>query len=261
MSEPLSFDPWWGEVSPADARPLALRIGPARVFLARLEHEWRLGLLRGDEDSATTTEPPAPVAMIPEEAETERFVFTNPSNGARLAPAPADRPVVSRPINPLNIPVGEEARIYVSAPVWLRVTVEGATLIEWPLERPSDSWFGPSTMEGEVCYAIKILGRTRLEDVVWRPHRAVTPIRIVNNGDAPLRLARLAVPAPNLSLYGAANGKLWTSAVTARASREESVEVEVEPGPPPDAGAAVELCGPRKDEANNFLRSITAIFG
>lgn len=261
MSEPLSFEPWWGEVSPGNTGPVALRIGPARVFLARLEHEWRLGLLRGGDESSTVTEPPASVAAIPDEAAVERFVFQNPASSARLAPAAADRPVVSRPINPLNIPVGEETKLYVNSPVWLRVTVEGATLIEWPLERPTDSWFGPSPMEGEACYAIKILGRTRLEDVVWRPHRAVTPVRVVNEGDAPLRLARLALPAPNLSLYGAANGKLWTSAVTARASREGSVAVEVETGAPKEAGAAVELCGPRKDEAGSFLRSVTAIFG
>jgi len=49
---------------------------------------------------------------------------------------------------PLGVPPGEQASVYVSSPLWVRIeTGKPAKLLcELPTFRPSDTWFGPNTI-------------------------------------------------------------------------------------------------------------------
>ena len=82
------------------------------------------------------------------------------------------------------------------------------------MDRPSDTWFGPSTLEGELCYESKTAVRFNLDNVPRRPHRAISVVRIRNRTDTQLSLERLKIPLPNLSLFGTEDGQLWTESIT-----------------------------------------------
>ena len=171
--------------------------------------------------------------------------------------------MVSRPLKPVHIPPGQEITFFVSSPLWLRLELpEGNSLLEeFPIRRPSDTWFGPSTQVGELCYASETNCLLSLDELPARPHRAFTPVVISNKGDDMMLLERLNLPVPYLSLYEA-DGRLWTQ--TVNMSREQELglaTVDMATGPPPQAKGAQPLRGPRRALEKNVLTwALSALF-
>ena len=194
---------WWSPVriDPGEAR--RWRIGPLSLTVARLRNEWRLGSTAGDDPLDTTLEVAAPAtddALAAAET-VERFVTSGNTCRITLSPRLADRSVVVRPQIPLSVLPDDEARLFVSSPVFVAVVADGGErpLRELPTFRPSDTWFGSSTINGEVCYASRTACRLALDEVPFRPHRAVTAIRIRNRAGAPLlNLTRRRIKVPLL---------------------------------------------------------------
>ena len=149
--------------------------------------------------------------------------------------------------------------------MWVRV-VEGPgrrLLTELASLVPSDTWMGPSTTEGELCYASRMHGRLELKELPLRPQRAVTPVTIENRAAEPLRIDRISLPAPFLSLFSGQRGFLWTEGVTlAREENDDRARLSVTPGPSEPAEGGELLTGPRRhrDEAGLF-HAFSSIFG
>ena len=164
------------------------------------------------------------------EPDEEGFTFsryTTRFDGAtlKLLPRLADRAFVVRPELPLFLPAGDEAVLYVSTPVWISGCLSGGDcteLFEIPSIRASDTWFGRDTCEGELCYATRTHARTDLGTMGARPHRAVTPLEIRNQGSDVLPIEQLRVPLPALSLYQDDGGRLWTDTVSLVREEDES---------------------------------------
>ena len=75
--------------------------------------------------------------------------------------------------------------IYVSSPVWIRLeTATGTLLDELPTIRQSDTWHGPNTREGELCYASRTFCRTNIDALPIRQNRALSPVIIYNHENA-----------------------------------------------------------------------------
>jgi hypothetical protein len=68
---------------------------------------------------------------------------------------------------------------------------------------------------------------------------------------------------PNLSVYSAADGRLWTEAVTLERREDGDVaELQLAKGPPPEARSAKLLHGPRsKAEKGLLIRAFGGLFG
>lgn len=257
---------WWGEYSFSDGQSLRWRIGPLSIHIQRLNREWRLGYLRSDaaDDSAVEVERarPSDPAIIPDIQ--NRFVFRRTTDTLWLLPALADRSVVARPVSPFYVPPGEEAVLFVSSPLWVRISANyNRQLLESvPIVRPSDTWFGPSTREGELCYASTTHCRLSLEELPIRPHRAVTPVQIINRATESLLIERINLPVIYLSLYSAEPGQLWTDMVTiTREALEENASLRLHKRPPPQAREASLLCEPQLHADKGILsRAFTALF-
>jgi len=246
---------WWGEHSLADGQVLVCRIGPLRLSIHRLTHEWRVAHRR-DLDDSVDVKTELGTDELDEPDTVDRFLEQQTPALCSLAPALADRSVVSRPEKPFHVPAGESTTLYVSSPVWVRVAEgeERRTLLELPAAVPSDTWFGSSTREGELCYASRTHGRLRLEDVPLRPHRAVTPVTIENRGTGHLRLERLSLPTPYLSLFAGPGDALYTEAVTLiRAQDGELARLHVGNGPSEPARGGKLLTAPRQRRAEGSL--------
>ena len=126
--------------------------------------------------------------------------------------------------------------------------------MEFPIQRPSDTWFGPSTLEGETCYAIRTHSRLNLENLSLHPYRALTQIDIDNRAEAPLHVERLNLPVPYLSLFVNPEGILWTEAVTMTQKDDASLaEFEIQEGPPVVSGGAELLSPSRENPQKNML--------
>lgn len=268
---------WWGTFDLDAGRGGRWDIGPCTLWLYRTAQEWRV-LYRSSPDhmaSGSAVEVPLPedemtdVLAADDPAITiQRHSFKKTEAGLALHPALADRPVIVRPENPLYIPSQEEVTLYVSTPLWVQVEVrDGARQLgDLPTYRASDTWFGPSTREGELCYAARTSGRSRLENLPLRMHRAVTPLVVRNRASDALLLERVQIPTPYLPLYCSPDHYLWTPAVTlSRAEGGEGATVDIKEGAPQEIQDPRRVRDPRQELKTGLVvstfKALGALFG
>ncbi len=262
-----TLQPWWGECILAANTMGRWHIGPLILWAQRLAKEWRIAWRSGEE----LMQPVAQVEMsLPIEKPAAgmavcRFSFRETGKPLRLVPASADRSVVVKPEVPLYIPGGEEITLFVSTPLWVQVFVGHGSmpLVEVPTLRPSDTWFGADTRHGEMCYASRTLAQLRVEDIVPRPHRAITPVSIRNHASDTLAVERLSVPMPLLSLSVSERGHFWTQSVILERHTPRG-EAALQLGDMNLSGATrmQHIGGPRQmQEDQTVLRALSRFFG
>jgi hypothetical protein len=256
---------WWGGFDLEPGQVKRWEIGPTILWIGRFEREWRVAHKQIDDPISERLAIGVPDAIdgIEEGAAEFRFGFRSAGHRVRIEPLLADRAVVIRPEVPFRVVSGEEVTLYVSTPVWLRIAVgdKGPKMLDLPSYRPSDTWFGASTIDGELCYASRTTGRLELADVQMRPHRVVTPVRLVNRAQDALELDRLKLPVGYFDLYDGPS-TLWTQSVTL--TREESGDLaglRFEPTAPREAQAAPKVAGARQaSDQNLVVRAFSKIF-
>ncbi|MES2217387.1 MAG: hypothetical protein V4501_03140 [Pseudomonadota bacterium] len=205
---------WWGTFNFQENKPRFWEIGALLLGIERQPQEWRIASNSSDDLEQNNIQvgveksPPFPNDLL----EFKRFLFHQTSSTITLTPILADRAQVSHADTAFYLPPNQEATIYVSSPVWVRIETGNPknTLLEIPVVRQSDTWHGPNTLEGDLCYASRTFCRTDLESLPVRSHRVITPVIIYNHSKSPLLIEQLSLPLPYLSIYVDANGGLWT---------------------------------------------------
>jgi len=211
----MGMEMWWREYELSANAWARWQIGPLLLFTRYGPGEWEFMWHRDPDPMASSSSfsSPSPVEPDPEDHESRRYALRQTSALLNLRPRLADRPVIARPASPLHIPPNQETTLYVSTVVWLNALSEDIVLLEMPIHRPSDTWFGSDTISGELCYASRTQARTSSDLLNHLPHRAITPIVIVNEAGTPLQVEQLRVPVPFLSLYASPEGHLWTESI------------------------------------------------
>lgn len=263
MTQP--WTPWWGRFAVGLGQTLRVTAGPMTLTVLRRPWEWRIWR----EQAADAFASGCAVELLdgeqvrPVGSDEVRLTFAETADPLWLAPALADRPLVAHTETPLSVLPGESVVAFVTTPLWYRFSVGEPPRFcgEAPTSLPRDTWFGPSTREGELCYASRTklyVDKRRLQP---SPARAITPVRLVNSGDDVLVVQRILVPVPQLSLLRASTGRLWTSEI--RLLREKgglsraSVHPPALPGEQMDPVAGPRLANPPPrllDSVNNFAR-------
>jgi hypothetical protein len=260
---------WWGRFSVDEGQTSQWQIGPLKLAVQRLLNEWQLAYERDEimieEANGWQLDQTALDVNSLGYAQTERYTFGQTSSTLWVLPALADRPVVTRPWTPFYVTAGEETVMFVSSPLWVRIAVDDPPKIlqEIPIRRPSDTWFGPSTMEGELCYASRTHGRLNFENVALQPQRAIIEVIIRNRADTTLLVERLSLPVPYLSLFETPEGLLWTESVTMVRTRDTGMATfDLVSRPPVQAGQAKLVSEPRQTPSRNMvIRAFGALFG
>jgi hypothetical protein len=217
---------WWKDYALRPGEWARWRIGSLELFALSNPGEWIFASWSSDDalDASEVTEIPAGTLPDDETCTFSRYATQSEIDNLQLVPRLADRAYVFRPELPLFLPAGEKLVLYVSSPVWVSCKLAGSPgtqLIEIPSFRASDTWFGRDTCDGELCYAARTRARTNLDEINNRPHRAVTPLEIRNEGNDILSIDQLRVPLPALSLYEF-NDRLWTDTVSLIRDADES---------------------------------------
>ncbi len=222
------------------------------LFVHRRAQEWRVASRSLPEG----TREPGSWSVLdawPDELESDervvvrRHLYREAPTTVEVRPALADRSVVVHPAVSTSISSGEQAVVHVGTPVWIELVVAGERLLSVPSDQPSDTWFGPSTIEGQLCYAARSLVRVQLDSLMPpRVDQIVTRATLRNESDGPLDIERIALPVPQLSIYQGTDGWLWTEAVTlAREPNVGLARLEVHRGAPSGVPEARRLAGPR----------------
>lgn len=220
---------WWVEYSVSSGETRGWQIGSWQLQARYDNDEWRLAAKDGSNALDKRLWVNQEVTEESPDISWERYACGQTDGRIRLSPALADRAVVVRPQMPLNIPTAGEAMLYLTLPVRIAVSLSsGHRLFEGPSFRMPDTWFGSNTMEGELCYASTTWARLSVDELDHWPHRAVTPVKIINRASDVLHVEKVKIPLEQLALYSSPDGRLWTNALLVeRASDDENASVEV----------------------------------
>jgi hypothetical protein len=215
-------------------------LGPLELWIGCLPGEWRVAVLHDPEEAhADRGEQSVGRAFDPPHGATlSRFTRGPDERELQLEWTLPDQAVVVRPDPPIGVLPGDETRVFVGCPLWLRlVTPDGRRLLEVPTVPLPRTWFGPDPRVGELCWALRSKARMSLEEMPRRAYRALTVLSVSNQGADPLVLERLRVPVPHLSVARAEDGQAWTEQVLiVRPRRDDEATVEI--------GGFPELAGP-----------------
>lgn len=252
---------WFGDVRIEQGDAAWWRVGLLELRIVHRAREWRIGWWQSDEpdaDAAVRAEHDVgpETEDWPGDASVLRFATGDSASPMlRLSPRLADRPIVARPELPFSVMAGEETELYLGTPIWIEVGRPGATpLCEVPCRRLSDTWFGPSTISGELGYATATKARLRAENLPLGPQRALTRVRLVNRASNPLRLERISLPVPNLKLYhDAGSGAFWTQSVTVERDKDGETARVTMGRRPPGLEEAARVAEPRERHNTNVM--------
>jgi len=255
---------WWGEFEFAPGDVKLWRLGTYALWAERTGTEFRLASRR-DEESSESLAVALPVPSVPDDVTRTRYGVREAAHSLRLSPATADRAVVVKSRDPFIVPPGGAVTVFVSSPVWVQVALTDPhrPLQEEPVRRPSDTWFGPDTMTGDLGYAVRTSVRYDLAHVPAEPHRVVSVARIRNQAGTPLPLARMRLPLPYLSLFADREGRLWTEAVSLdRNDDDDLAEIKLGRSAPREAGPCERVAEPRESmTASPIFRSFAGLLG
>lgn len=207
---------WWGDVSLALNEVKVWSLGERKIAIQRLDKEWVIWNKELDSESSSQINVSSlKTANAFNDVPYSRHLVNQTTDTINISPTLADRPIVARPATSLNILPGEDVELYISSPLWflMKLKLKASPIVDIPFLRPSDSWFGPSTMEGELCYAKYTDARVNLAKIEKRGHRAITPVLIKNQHTETLTIERINLPAPFLTLYADEQQDFWTQEV------------------------------------------------
>jgi hypothetical protein len=247
---------WWGNFTLEENQRRFWQVGPLSLSIERLPQEWRLAteICETSEDVKIALEDHTRSAK--NDLPFKRFVFQKSDSLVNLIPILADRAQVSRAETPFYLPAGESVIIYVSSPVWIRIEAgeQRIKLDEIPTLRQSDTWYGPNTCEGELCYFSPMFCRTQLAELTMRPYRIISPVVVHNNDKQALLLERLSLPLPYLSVYADNQSNLWTEEIIVKNEPNSIHSVRHGKGAPHVAPYAKLISAPRlSPKALNFV--------
>lgn len=255
-------DSWWGTYDIPIDGIVRWTIGPLELFIARRAEEWCIGERRQDDASldryefwqGTLSEHPPPEGF-----EEVRYGVSTPSATIELRAALPDRFVVVRPLSQLRVAPEEAITLFASIPVFVQICLPNAAqpLVEIPTYRLSDTWFGPNTISGEFCYALRVKGRLHLDNILRAPHRAIATIMMRNRSPTVLSIERLRVPVEGLRLFCDADHRLWTDEVTL--SRQNEGETTASVTPTSRGPTFTQVAEPRRS-SNLITRALGSFF-
>ncbi|XOV89346.1 MAG: hypothetical protein ACFHX7_05500 [Pseudomonadota bacterium] len=163
------------------------------------------------------------------------------------------RPVVARPNLPIHLPTGESVTLYVGTSLWFTLQRDTDTLVDIPVARLSDTWFGPDTRQGEICYACGTHARLSMEGIRVNAFKAITPIHVQNESDKAIVIDRINLPVNYMTLFRDEQ-RHWTSALTIkRRATEANSQIHVADLPPDACVNPVIVAEPRKRLPDGIL--------
>ena len=254
---------WWGEFEIPEKSWCRWQLGQIQLLVWRSAFEWRFAWTRDADPLQSHVDVQMGGCEVPESdtLEQARYVIGSISSKLRIDLQLADRAMVARPEIPVYVPAGDSANLLVSTGIWLQFSVNGSKLLDLPVNRASDTWFGPNTREGEMCYFCLTRARTVKSDLQTYPHRATTPVKVVNNSSEMLRIERLRVPTPILALYKDENGEFETESLVYRlVARSSDAVLEIDSSS--TDGHYVLLSTPRQArDDRNLTEALSRLFG
>lgn len=182
---------------------------------------------------------------------------TGKSNVLYVLPALPVKSVVFRNNKNLKISAGESTSLYLKVPVnlqfYFQEVKEDNKLVDIPLKRLSDTWFGEID-SGEPAFSIGSNYDKALADVNMHQWEAMVAVDIVNNTSSSLDLQRLILHVDEFSLYIRNNRIIASHATIDFKGQEQDGGVNLSVRKEIHGDKAVLIAKPRNSDSRNILR-------
>lgn len=252
---------WWGEFEFSPDEIKCWHIGDRSIAIKRGAHEWTVWNKETDSELNAALD----VSNITsnetfKDVDFQRFMVRQTDSKLVIEPSLADRAMIARPSKPIVVMPNENITLYVSTPLWMTILLpqQEAPMADIPFWRPSDSWFGTSTMQGDICYSKYTDAKMDKNLLEKRSHRASTMVTLKNDQDEPLSIQRLNLPVPALKVYVDDQGEFWTDQVNILQRTEHSKPVSHLRHSPPEQIQLMEQVSESRELSKkpSFLSSI-----
>ncbi len=261
---------WWGRHEIALDTSRYWQIGPLHLWIEHRMHEWHVQWEHGKDplEAAVQVEAFHSNVQKPQNAQqpakVAKFAFREASDALVFTPQLADRPVVTRLEVAMSILPGEEIMLYVSTPLWVKIEMHQPpkTLFELPCFRLSDTWFGPMSSDGLLCFASRTPAYLQLKDIPFRWHAVITPVLVRNLGTDSLLVDRFNLPLPQLSLFHSPRSGFWTDTVILeRMPHSDLTSMTTDRKPPQEAAPTNFISHPRlSSDSKAVFRAFHQLF-
>jgi len=236
--------PWGDHELPDPGGHLEFDLGPLEIRVRRVQNElWIAHRLKPDPAVPDTW-----VDGVPGHTDWSRWALRDEDTQLRLSPALPDRMLVVKVEQPFTLLSRASARVYAGVGASIRVQAvgdRGATdLVEIPVERLSDTWWG-DFQSGEPALWLATRARREVPDVLLEPWQIVCTLQLSNTSSDALPVEKLALRVEHLTLFGA-DDLLWAEEVQVEyRGEDEGSDIEMTGRPPDEAAGASEIASAR----------------
>lgn len=245
---------FWRKYNFTINQTLIFKAGFVEVFIKHIQNGW-LVKSRITEVAARNLSVEA-VDDLADDQDVLHF-YTGNSNELILVPALPDKAVVFRNNKNIKISAGESAGLFFRIPLvaqfYFQEVKDENRLVEIPLHRLSDTWFGEID-NGEPAYSIGSNYDQLLTEVQATSWEAISPVEIINNTASVLDLQRLILRVEDYNLY-LKNRQILTSRANIEfKGQEQAGSVNVGEQAKIHGEAPVQLAKSRSSDSKNLLR-------
>lgn len=256
-----TFSEIWEPINLSTERNLRLQLGPLDVYMKQCGDELNIGwMYTPSNENKLTLDIESPTS--PPEIEWRRWIGGVAFDEIIFKPVTPDRPIVVRPEMPVSLLPRQKAKFFVGVPAFISICAgkEAKQLCEIPTSILSNTWFGESTVSGELCYGLKTTAKREEKNLLYHPFRIICPVQIKNVSSEILDIESLCLPVRHLNVYMGAN-RLWGNEETVEfRGKKKWGRVVSKPGPPPFDQASKLLSRAReqshKEIAFNVFRKL-----
>ncbi|MBU2713139.1 hypothetical protein [Zooshikella harenae] len=227
MSQTDDKERWWKTTHLEENQGQTWNFGCLELNILRLMHEWQVRFnhtnvaLEEEQDHVTTKFENQNLTRF---KALKRFVVARTQSQIIITPVLPDRNIVVKPFDRIMLLPDEHVTLYISIVLWFRICTghNRVLLCQIPIRALSDTWFGPNTQLGQLCYASKTRAVINKNLISIKPYRAIIPVTIVNNQSHMLSIEKINIPAPTLELRQNQEGLLWTTGITLIQTKSKS---------------------------------------
>lgn len=243
MSHPSSA-PWGDHDLPDPSEHREFVFGPLEIRVRRVQSEIWIAHRR-DTDGAAPDDWDDDAAAP---TDWSRWALRDEDTQLRLVPALPDRMLVVKVEQPFTLLNRADARIYtrVGASIQIQAVGDrGATdLVEIPVERLSDTWWG-DFRTGESAYWLATRARREVPHELLAPWQIVCTLQLSNRSSDNLSVEKLALRVEHLSVFGSED-RLWAEEVQVEyRGEDEGSDIEMTGRPPGEAAGASKVAAAR----------------
>ena len=245
---------FWNKYEFADGQILLFKAGYAELFVKHISNGWLI--------KNRVVDQPCHELQVEEvkeiEDDSDLFHFqTGKSHLLHVVPALPNKSVVFRNTKNIKVSPGQLANLYFRIPLtiqfYFQEVKEETRLLEIPLQRLSDTWFGEAD-NGEPAFSIGSNYDKTFDEVQVTSWEAVAPVEIVNNTASLLDLQRLILRVEDFSLF-LKNGQLLSNQISIDfKGQEHAGSVNLTTRKEIHGQKPTQMAKPRSNDSRNLLR-------